>query len=424
MSVPATRYNRARAGSLWLVEDLAPRLRGAGGPGSEAFAAEVEAFQLEHGLEADGKLGPATWQRMRAELRLEEAPPVEPDPSPAICDTAVDTREEAVDRIRSGMKASPHLRAHAGAFVDVLQGDFNRATALELYRAMRNDGRTIAARIQQRGGKDAVRAYARKGRTAEEMRRSYSKRWHKWIRDDYRFGMGIHWTAGNGGAERAARYLLHTKPGRVSSNVFLDYDGSAFIVFPTFIDPEIGDDELLYTAHGAHNPGCFGVDFASPGFLERAGAGWRNKYGGKLRDEVVAACGVVTLEDLELRSWEHEATPAVPWLLRKEAGRVWSVKHFLAPTWGQLAGLVVLGRIHSKLYGWSEEDLVVVGHYQRSDSRADPFHYPLGWVRAACIGEGLSEDLVSPGSWLARCNPADVQLLMEDYRRWARPLGW
>ncbi len=422
MSVSATRYNRARAGSLWFVDDLPPRLAGAGAPSSEAFAAEVEAFQSSHGLTADGKLGPNTWDTMRAELELGR--PDEPEATAPIADVAIDSREEAVARIRSGMALSEHVRSHAGAFVDVLQGDFNRATALKLYRAMRYDGRKVAAQIQREGGEDAVRAYAYKGRTAEQMRRSYSKRWHKWIRDDCRYGMGIHWTAGNGGAYRAARYLLDKKPGRVSSNVFLDYDGSVFIVYPTFVDPEIRDTELLYTAHGAHNPGCFGVDFASPGFLERSGGRWKNKYGGKLRDEVVAACGVITLDDLELRSWEGEPTPAVPWLLRKGPGRVYSVRHFLAPTWGQLAGLVVLGRIHSKLYGWTEDDLVVVGHYQRSDSRADPFFYPLAWVRAACIGEGLTEDLVSPGSWLARCNPADVQALTVEYRKAVRSLGW
>lgn len=359
---------------------------------------------------------------MRAELGLLD--PIEQEPTPAIRDVAVDTREEAFERLRQGMAASPHVRQLAGDFIDVLQGEFSRAQALDLYRAMRNDGRTVAAKIQERGGEDAVQAYAYKGRTAADMRRGYSKRWHKWLRDDRRFGMGVHWTAGTGGAVAAARYLLYRRPGRVSSNVFLDYDGGIFIVFPTFIDTEIGDDELLYTAHGAHNPACFGVDFASPGFLHRSGGQWRNHYGGKMRDEIISACGVVTLDDIELRSWENESTPAVPWLLRKKPGRVWSVKHFLAPSWEQIAGLVVLGRIHSKLYGWTEEDLVCVGHYQRSSSRADPFYYPLGWVRAACLGEGLFKDLLEPGSWLARCNPVNVQKLTIEYRKWARSLGW
>lgn len=419
----ATKYNNARASSLWFVEDLPPRIAGAGDPDSQAFADEVAAYQTERGIGADGMLGPRTWALMRAELGMED-PKREPQPLPVLSDVAVDSREEAELRIKVGMNTSAHLKQYAGDYCDVLQGRFSTEQALNIYRSMRHDGRKVAADIQRKGGEDAVRAYAYKGRTAAQMRRNYSKRWHKWLLNDHRSGMGIHWTAGTGSAKTAARYLLHTKPGRVSSNVFIDYDGSCFIVYPTYFDPEIGDTELLYTSHGAHNPGCFGVDFASPGFLERAGGRWRSKSGGRVRDEVIAACGVVTLEDIEHRTWNNAPTEACPWLLRKNRGRVWSVKHFLAPSWEQLAALCVLGRIHSKLYGWTKQDLVCVGHYQRSDSRADPFFYPLGWIRSACIGDGMDADLLKPGSFLARCNPSDVQQMTIEYREWARPFGW
>lgn len=419
----AIRYNRSRAGSLWLASELPTLLAASGAPDSETFAEAVSAFQHAMGLQGDGKLGPASWEAIRTSLRL-DGPEPEPEPpprAPELADVAVDTEEEALARVRAGMALSPHVRELADAYVDVLAGRIDEARARALYRAMRRDGMKVAADVQRRGGKDAELAYAYKGRTAAEMRRSYSKRWHKWLSETKRYGLGVHWTAGTGGAWRAAKYLLATKPGRVSTNAFLDYDGSVFIVYPTVLDSGIEDNELIYTAHGAHNPGCIGVDFASPGMVERSGGGWRGKYGGKLRDDIVAACGVVEL-DLEHRKWSGEPTPATPWVNRGEDGTVWSARYFLAPTWEQIAGLVVMARVHSVLHHWTEADLVVVGHYQRSSSRADPFYYPLGWIRRDALA--LEANLVCPSAWLARVNPADVGELVREYRVWAKPLGW
>jgi hypothetical protein len=424
--IAASRYNAARSGSLWLLDDLPPRLRAAGSPDSEGFAAEVRIFQASHGLPTDGKLGPVTWALLSAEIDFPEFEQTQ-DPTIFESDHTVDNVDDAFRRVREGFKLSPHLAGLAAFYVDALAGELDPLGARALYQAMRFDGQSVAARIQRgKNGRpiaDAVRAYQYKGRTAEQMKQSYSSKWHKWIDGSRRSGMGIHWTAGTGGAYQAARYLLYNKPGRVSSNVFIDYDGSCFIVYPTAIDRDIGDDACLFTAHGAHNPGCFGVDFASPGFLERAGSGWRSKAGSRIKTDIISKCGVIELSDLNLKAWKNTPTKSVFWLSRKSEGRVYSVDYFLAPTWSQMASLVVLGRVHSILNNWTADDIVCCGHYQRSDSRADPFYYPLGWVREACLSKA-SENLLAPGSWLSRFNPADVQDITVDYRQWARSLGW
>ena len=415
----ATRYNATRAGSLWLVEELPPALRRAGGPGSEAFANEVRVYQSGLSLVVDGKLGPETWKRIEATLDDQEDE-AEIAKAP-LRDVRVDSRSEALATLAEGLRFSSHLAEMATEFVDVLQGkSVGVEVARALVRAMRRDGQFAVAEILRKGGRDAENAYAYKNRDADAFRKAYSKRWHKWIQADRRYGLGTHWTGGTGSAFKAARYLVAVRPGRVSSNVFIDYDGSVLIVFPTVLDEEIGDDALGFTAHGAHNPACIGTDFTSPGFLERRGGSWRAKGGAKLSPEIVAACGVIRLDDVELRSWPARS-PVVPWLRRDSPGRIWSVKDFLAPTWAQMASYIVLGRCHAAIYGWTSADPVVVGHYQRTDSRADPFYFFLRWCREAILD---GDDLLDPDSWLARVNPEEVSDLGVEYRRDVAGSGW
>jgi hypothetical protein len=413
----ATRYNASRAGSLWFVDELPARLAGSGDPGSEAFADEVRSIQAELGLTTDGKLGPRTWSLLPRPDTVDESldRPVVTDR-----DVRVDTDAEAFERIARGFRFAPHVAELAEDFVDVLNGNVGAERALRLYRAMRHDGRSQIAEMLRKGGKDAETAYAYKARDAEQMRKAYSKRWHKWIDADRRLGMGTHWTGGTGSAYKAARYLCTLRPGRVSSNVFIDYDGSVFIAFATYPDAELGDSNV-FTAHGAHNPATFGVDFTSPGFVERKAGRWQSKSGSKLSDELVAACGIVTLDDLALRSWPATATSSIPWINRKKPGRVWSVRDFLAPTWEQLASYLVLGRIHAELYQWTAEDFVVVGHHQRSDSRADPFFYPLAWLRESILS---GEDVLDPDHWLPKVNAEEVGELLTNYRRDVAGSGW
>lgn len=413
----AQRYNAGRAGSLWLVDDLPLALQASGHPGSEPFARWVEGWQRNHHLTADGKLGPNTWRAMRSELF---DPPQADPPAPAL-DRRVDSRIEAGQVLASGLRLSPHLREEAEAILNVLSGRRDKALAWRVLRAARRDGQIMVANIIRRGGADARELYAHKGRTAEQMRSAYL-RWHDWISDSKRHGLGVHWSAGNGDADRLADYLIRRRPGRVSTNIVTGYDGSTVILFPAVADPELGDDRTLFTAHGAHNPGCIGYDFTSPGFLERRGGAWYARNGSRMADEVIDACGVVTLDDLDLRSWSGEPTPECPWIYRKgREGRVWSVRHFLAPTWQQLAMFLVIGRAMSIVYQWTRSDLVVVGHYQRSTTRADPFHYPLRWLRDDIL---RPSDALHPDGWLARINPEEVDALINEYRRSVVGTGW
>ena len=417
----AEQYNKARAGSLWLTDELPERLRSAGDPGSAAFADEVRSVQSDLLLTPDGKLGPRTWEALRASYRPATNVDLDEIPVLVTCDRRVDSAAEARERIARGFRYCRHLQEIADDVIEILKGNVTIGAARRVYRAMRNDGRLIVAKILAKG-EDAKRAYIYKGRTADQMRRNYSRRWHRWIDNDRRYGMGTHWTAGTGSAYAAADYLLRRKPGRVSSNVFIDYDGSCFIAYPTILDPEIEDHKLIFTAHGAHNPGCFGVDFTSPGFLARGVDGrWRSKYGATLRDEIVEACGVVTLKDRKLKSWTATPTDAVPWICRKRPGTVYSVDYFLAPSWEQLASYIVLGRVHAALCEWKPDDLVVVGHYQRSDSRADPFYYPLAWIRSSILE---ADNVLDPAHWLARINPAEVNETLTEYRREVAGSGW
>jgi hypothetical protein len=414
----AEQYNARRAGSLWLVDDLPLALQASGEPDSAAFAAWVRGWQRNHGLEADGKLGPRTWGAMRAEL----FEPDQPEPVPAPVDSRVDTRAEARAVLSAGMRYSPHLRGELEAALDILQGSWSMAAALRVLRAARHDGRIMVADILRKGGKDAEELYQHKARTAADMRRAYSSRWHEWINPDHRHGIGVHWSAGTGDVEKLADYLIRRRPGRVSTNAIIGYDGSTVFPFAAFPDVANGDPECIFTAHGAHNPGCIGLDFTSPGFLERRGGRWYAKGGGPVPDRVIDTCGVVTLEDLELRSWPGKPTAECPWIYRdSKPGKVYSVRHFLAPSWAQLAAFLVVGRALTLVFEWTDRDLVLLGHHQRSASRADVFHYPLRWLRADMLS---GVDVLTPDHWLARVNAEKVNGLLNEYRREVRGLGW
>ena len=414
------QYNVAREGSLWFREELPDRL--AQHPTeSKDFSLAVRWFQRSLGLNPDGKLGPRTWAAVPKVQDYEEQDrQALLRPNAPMLDRRIDSEDEARRAVNNSLTLSPHVREEVDAWVSALRGTLTEAQARSLYRAMRADGRTLVAELLRQGGQDAATAYAYKGRTAEEMRRSYAKRWHKYL-TERRQGMGTHWTGGTGSAVKAAKYLLTTKPGRVSTNVFIDYDGSTVICYPTVVDPDILDDTVLFTAHGAHNPACFGVDFCSPGFLRRKGSQWTTQGGSRVKDSVVAACGVVHLPDIKDRTWAGRHA-SVPWANRSSQGRVWSIQHFLAPTWLQMASYIVLGRVHAKLLGWTEQDIVVCGHHQRSDSRADPFYYPLRWAREAILSD--ADMLDASTSWLVLVNPEDAGGLLQSYRAAVRGTAW
>ena len=398
-------YNkRAEAAGLWAAADLPPKLAIAYAVSPAAFAAAVAVAQRAAGIVDDGKLGPNTWRKLTP--RTQPAPGI-----PAPFGARVDSRVEAIARFDAGLALSPHLKGHSETLADILQGKICNASAQAVYKLARYDGQRFSAAVYARGPKEGARAYKRKGRTAAEMRRSYRK-WAKHIDPLRRGGMGVHWTGGRRDVDAALRYLL-TKPGKVSSNVGISHDGSPLIVFPTL--PEALSDlpePLLFTAHGAHNPACFGVDLPSPGWIYNHGGHWGTRSGALIAPEIIAACGVVHLPDASQRAWLAGKSDAVPWGYRKKPGKVYA-KHFLAPSWESLAMLVIIGRIHSHFYKWTNADVVTCGHYQRTDSRADHFIAPLKWVREACL---TFDNLLKPSAWLARWNPSEVSQATQGYR--------
>lgn len=335
----------------------------------------------------------------------------------------VTNADEALSALRGGLSLSPTLRGEAELVVEALRGSLDASGALRLVRAMRTDGRAVLARLVAKRGPKAAASIEAKGRRVEVIRRVYGRSWWTWLTGDRRHGIGTHWTGGVRGLAAAAEFLLVDKSGTVATNAIVDYDGSAVILYPTIVDVEGGDPRLLYTGHGAHNPACFGLDFTGPGFLRPVGDGvrWETLESVPVPPELVSRCGVVHLDEDELRRWPKGPTSSVPWLLRTRPGSVVSISAFLAPTWAQIASYAALGRAHRILSGWTDADPVVVGHYQRADSRADPFHYPLAWLRAAILDES---DLLAAGGWLARVNPAEVSDLLRQYRLEVRGSGW
>jgi hypothetical protein len=65
MSDARAKYNAKQAGVLWTASELQPPLNGLDPAGVE-FADAVTALQVEHGLKADGKLGPSTLAALTA----------------------------------------------------------------------------------------------------------------------------------------------------------------------------------------------------------------------------------------------------------------------------------------------------------------------------------------------------------------------
>ena len=73
MSDAAVAYNSSKAGVLWQVADLPLPLRSLD-PSTPVFAAAVRTLQAQHGLPADGKLGPGTLAALKAPPAAPAAP--------------------------------------------------------------------------------------------------------------------------------------------------------------------------------------------------------------------------------------------------------------------------------------------------------------------------------------------------------------
>jgi hypothetical protein len=76
MSDAAVAYNSSKSGVLWQVADLPLPLRTLN-PSDPVFAAAVRTLQAQHGLPADGKLGPGTLAALK-EPPAPAAPPAAP----------------------------------------------------------------------------------------------------------------------------------------------------------------------------------------------------------------------------------------------------------------------------------------------------------------------------------------------------------
>ena len=73
MSDAAVTYNSSKAGVLWQVADLPSPLPTLD-PSTPVFAAAVRTLQAQHGLPADGKLGPGTLAALKAPPAAPAAP--------------------------------------------------------------------------------------------------------------------------------------------------------------------------------------------------------------------------------------------------------------------------------------------------------------------------------------------------------------
>ena len=73
MSDAAVAYNISKAGVLWRVADLPSPLRTLD-PKTPVFASAVATLQAQHGVPADGKLGPGTLAAIKAPPAAAAAP--------------------------------------------------------------------------------------------------------------------------------------------------------------------------------------------------------------------------------------------------------------------------------------------------------------------------------------------------------------
>ena len=422
----AQTYNRNMAAAgLWAPAAVV-RLIGEHDASSEAFARRVAGWQAEHTddrgrpLAVDGKLGPGTWRAMRPNLGTKAAPTDAQALPDRVPEGRVDTSGEALRRLRAGLSQCSEVVAED--VLAVLQGDCDRELALRVYRGLRMAGKRLLEKhywATQRARK--VANYEAKCRRWDVVRKwiRLGGRWWKWrkhVREDRRAGVGLHWTGSSLDLLAGMRGLL-TSPQITASNVGVGYDGSAAVFFPTFPDGE----DLVWCAHGAHNPACFGVDLMGACPVERGAGGWLDPYDRRVPDEIVAHAGIIDLADRGLRQMTVGASKEVPWGYRSKGGSATS-RYYLAPTWEQAAMAVVLGRVHAALYGWTEEDVVLCSHHQRADSRTDVFHFPLKWARRDILDHG--RNLVAPDAWLARMWAGEVSVLVNEYRREVRGTPW
>ena len=99
MSDAAVAYNSSKAGVLWQVADLPLPLRTLN-PSDPVFAAAVRTLQAQHGLPADGKLGPGTL----AALKAPPAPAAPPAPPLNITEAALALIAAATAEANKGVR--------------------------------------------------------------------------------------------------------------------------------------------------------------------------------------------------------------------------------------------------------------------------------------------------------------------------------
>jgi hypothetical protein len=99
MSDAAVAYNSSKSGVLWQVADLPLPLRTLN-PSDPVFAAAVRTLQAQHGLPADGKLGPGTL----AALKAPPAPAAPPAPPLNVTEAALALIAAATAEANKGVR--------------------------------------------------------------------------------------------------------------------------------------------------------------------------------------------------------------------------------------------------------------------------------------------------------------------------------
>jgi hypothetical protein len=109
MTDAAVAYNSGKAGVLWQVADLPLPLRTLD-PKTPVFASAVATLQAQHGLAADGKLGPATLAAITAKTTA--APPLKNVTEAALALIATATAEANKGVREVGKNAGPDVEKY------------------------------------------------------------------------------------------------------------------------------------------------------------------------------------------------------------------------------------------------------------------------------------------------------------------------